>query len=575
MSKKALFIYFFSFLIIFSCQNSPNTKDAPRQTDAPRQPVSGSVAEEIRSLTETGILSSMLQAMETIRTRNLSGVDFGRMMNGINTLLIKLVYPDSLARFPVLDLPQTYNYTRIIRETEKGNYIKPSENSSDFFEHILPFLAVAGNSAAGAATASSALPSGVTAQDIFRDLDKAAEVCPYSVLPSFLRGMLHERLNQNAEAERSYRHALSISSECYPAQIGIARVRRLTGNAAEAVTAFSDLTVRYPDSKEIKRELAISLFDSRDWTRALPAIDDILRTESRDGELLLMKATIQTEQGNFSQANATLDSYASINSNNRLYLFLRARVQAEGNRNRDSALNYLRSILRANPDDVEALVYAVTLLMESTRSADITEGRELLERLRRISGSSIDVLSLSLKDAIARERWQEAQGFLNRVLASRRTAQDLIDGYNIERNLGSNARALTYAREVYDRDTSNNDYAVIYISALIDNNRRDEASRLIESRINSVSRGALMSRFYFLRSRLQTDEEAKLGDLRSSLFEDPRSLDALIAMFEIYHRRREERRAVHYLRQALAIAPEHPVLKRYEREYAALLGGRQ
>ncbi|MCL2174775.1 MAG: tetratricopeptide repeat protein [Treponema sp.] len=567
MSIKALYIYLFSFLLLFSCQNTPKTPGGQGQTDMPRQPVSGSVAEEIRNLTETGILSSMLQAMETIRSRNLTGVDFGRMMNGINTLLIKLVYPDSLARLPVLDLPQTYNYTRIIRETERGNYVRPSENSTDFFEHILPFLAAANNT-------SAALPGGITAQDIFRDLDKASDICPYSILPSFFRGMLHERLNQFSEAERFYRRALSISSECYPAQIGIARVRRLTGNAADAVASFSDLTVRYPDSTEIKRELAISHFENRDWTRALTAIDDILRTESRDGELLLMKAAIQTDQGNFSQANTTLDSYASINPNNRMYLILRARVQAEGNRNRDSALNYLRSILRANPNDEEALVYAVTLLMESTRSADITESRELLDRLRRIAGSSVNVLSLSLKDAIARERWQEAQGFLNRVLAVRRTPQDLIDGYTVERNLGNNARALSYAREVYERETSNNDYAVIYISALIDNNRRDEASRLIESRINSVGKGSLMSRFYFLRSRLQTDEEARLGDLRSSLFEDPRNLDALIAMFEIYHRRREERRAVHYLRQALAIAPEHPVLKRYEREYAALLGGR-
>jgi hypothetical protein len=45
-------------------------------------------------------------------------------------------------------------------------------------------------------------------------------------------------------------------------------------------------------------------------------------------------------------------------------------------------------------------------------------------------------------------------------------------------------------------------------------------------------------------------------------------------MFEIYHNRREERRAVYYLRQALAIAPDNPRLKRYEREYASLLESR-
>ena len=559
------FLYIFLLIMMLSCRNSPSPRDNKPNVDSPRQQVSGGVAEEIRSLTESGILSSMIQAMDTIRSRNLSGVDFGRMMNGINTLIIRLVYPDTLVRLPAVDLPQTYRYTRIIREGEKGVYLKPSENSTDFFEHILPFLAVT-NSPAGQ------MPADISPQDVLRDLDKAGELRPNSILPLFFRGLLHERLNQYTDAERAYRRVYGISEECYPAMIGIARLRRLTGNTAESVASFSDLIIRYPDSREIKRQLAVSLYEARDWSRALPAIDEILQSDSRDGDFLLMRASILIEQGNFSQANTTLDSYAPINPNNRLYLYLRARVQAEGNRNRDSALNYLRSILRSSPNDEEALILAVSLLMESSRPADQTEGRELLERLRRLNGSSVSVLSLSLREAVRRESWQEAQGFLNRILASRRTVQDLTDGYLIERNLRNNARALSFARELYDRDNGNNEYAVTYISALIDNGRRDEAMRLIESRISSVARGALLSRFYFLRSRLQTNDEAISSDLRSSIFEDPRNLEANIALFEFHNRRREERRAAHYLKQAIAIAPDNPVVRRYEREYAALLG---
>jgi cytochrome c-type biogenesis protein CcmH/NrfG len=64
-----------------------------------------------------------------------------------------------------------------------------------------------------------------------------------------------------------------------------------------------------------------------------------------------------------------------------------------------------------------------------------------------------------------------------------------------------------------------------------------------------------------------------MNDLRSSLFEDPRNLNALIAMFEIYRRRRDDNRAVFYLKQALALAPDNPQVKRYASEYSALLGG--
>jgi tetratricopeptide (TPR) repeat protein len=543
--------------VVFSCKSPPSPSRETADTDA-RQPPPSGLVDEIRGLTESGSLPSMLQALELIRSRDLGGTEFGRVMAGVNTLLIRLVYPDSPARLPYVDLPQTHNYTRIIMEAERGVYVRPPADSDDFFEYILPFLVI------NEQTRPEIL------SDVLRDLVKAGELQRNSVLPPFFQGIVHERAGRFGQAEAAYRRAYSLSAECYPALIGVARVMMLTGNTGEAVSILSDLLIRYPDGTGIKRQLAVTYYESRDWDKALQTVDEILLSEPRDGELLLMKARIHIEQGQFSQANAPLDTYASINSNDRDYLFYRARVQAEGNRNRDSALNYLRSILRTNNNDVEVMIYAVTLLMESQRPADQSEGRQLLEQLRRVSGAAVDVLSLSLNDAVRRENWQEAQGYLSRILAVRRTSSDLSNAYYVERGLGNNSSALTFARELYERDTSNNDYAVIYASALIDNGRREEASRLLESRLNSNG-GSAKSQLYFLRSRIQPNEDAALGDLRSSIFEDPRNLDALIAMFEVYHRRREERRAVYYLRQAIAIAPDNPRLQRYEREYSALL----
>jgi hypothetical protein len=112
----------------------------------------------------------------------------------------------------------------------------------------------------------------------------------------------------------------------------------------------------------------------------------------------------------------------------------------------------------------------------------------------------------------------------------------------------------------------------VYISALIDSGRNRDAASLIEGRLAALSGGPARSGYLYLRSRIGANEEAVLGDLRSALFEDPRNLSALIAMFEIYHRRRDERRAVYYLKQAIAIAPGNPRLKRYAGEYAALMG---
>ncbi|MDR1251587.1 MAG: tetratricopeptide repeat protein [Treponema sp.] len=500
----------------------------------------------------------MLRALELISDRDLGASEFGRVMNGVNTVLIMRIYPDTAAPLPSIDLPQTHVYARILREAERGNYVPPPADSTDFLEHVLPFLALFAETRRERLLL--ALP----------DLEKARRLRPDSVLAPFFLGMVFERLGQLEEAEAAYTQAYHISEECYPAMLGLVRVIGNSGRKQQVPQALSELAIRFPDNMEIKRQLALAYYENGDWSRAEPAVAEILRRDSRDGDFILMRAHILVELGRFAQAQAPLDLYAAINPGNRLYLFLRARLQAEGYRNRDSALNYLRSILRLSPGDEEALAYAARLLMESPRPEDEAEGRELLGRLLNDPDPSLPVLSLALRDAIRRENWREAQGFVNRLLNRRRSNQDLLDAYTVELGLGNKSRALSYARELYERDTANDEGAAAYISALIDADRREEAGRMIESRLSVSSGGPAKSRYYYLRSRLRTNEEAALSDLRSSLFEAPRNLDTLIATFEIYHRRKDQRRALYYLKQALAIAPDNPRLKRYEREYAGV-----
>jgi predicted Zn-dependent protease len=568
------------FLALWSCGGNPRNRNdlspveetplniSGQPADPVPRPSGGGIADEIRGLTETGILSSLLRALDLIRSRELGATEFGRVMNAVNAALVRNIYSDAAAALPAPDLPQTHIYARILREAERGNYTPPPSNSVDYLEHVLPFLAVfPGPGSGGAGSSADRLRSALP------DLRKAESLNGTSVLAPYFLGLVYEKTGQFAEANAAYGRAYEISRECYPAALGLARVMNLSGQKDEARRMLSDLVIRYPDNGAVKRQLAIAYYQNRDWSRAEPAIAEILQRDSRDGEFILMRAHILVEQGLFLQAQAPLDLYSSINPNNPLYLFLRARVQAEGYRNRDAALNYLRSILRSSPGDEEVSVYAARLLLESARAEDQAEGRELLRRLLSAGTPSLQVEALALQDAIRRENWRDAQGYLTRLLEGRRSSQDLLDAYTVERGLGNNARALSYARELYERDASNDEGIAAYISALIDTGRQDEAGRMIEGRLSALSGGTAKSRYYYLRSRIRGSEESVMNDLRSSLFEDPRNLSALIAMFEIYHRRRDERRAVYYLKQALALAPGNPQLRRYETEYAGLLGG--
>jgi Tfp pilus assembly protein PilF len=500
--------------------------------------------------------------LELIKNRNLGEGEFGRAMTAVAVTLVRKLYPDVQTQFPPVDPPRVHTYTRILENAERGIYVPPPANSQDYLELVLPFLSLLGET------------SGESFLNALPNLEYARTLNPDSVLVPYFIGLVYERTGQKELSMEEYRNAYDMARDCYPAALGLARMLNASGRTQEGISLLSDLVIQYPDNVTNKRQLALAYYNNRDWSRAGPVITEVLQRDSQDGEFILMQARLLVEQGQFIPAQTPLDLYGSLYPSNQLYLFLRARVQAEGYRNRDGALNYLRSILRSYPAADEVLVYATRLLMESSRTEDQAEGRGLLNRLLNSAGEevpSLMVITLAVQDAVHREAWREARTYLSRLLQERRSSQDLLYACTVERGLGNKALALSYARELYENAPSFEEGIIAYISALIDTGRQADADQLIGERLAALSGGVLKSRYYYLRSRLQTTEEAVMSDLRLCLFEDPRNLNALIGMFEIYHRRKDERRAVYYLKQALARAPENPLLKRYEADYGALI----
>jgi thioredoxin-like negative regulator of GroEL len=560
-------IFFVILSVFLSCKGQPEIIETPLvhvQPPVPAPPPDPAprvigIAEEIRSLVEIASPSSLLQALDTIRSRDLSASEYGRAMNAVVVTFMKNLYPDIKTSLPMADPPQTHIYTKIMQQTQTGNYTVPNESSTDYLEYVLPFFALLNES--DPELLLKAIP----------DLEKAETLNPDSVLAPYFLGLTYEKSNDLENASLEYTKAYDLAKDMYPAVLGLASIQSRLGNLQEAINIISELVIQYPDNVTVKRRLAIAYYNNKDWSRAESAVAEILQQNPRDGQFLLMRSRILIEEGLHQQAQAPLDVYAAIDASNSTYLFLRARVQAEGYRNADAALNYLRSILRNNPQDEEAAIYAARLMLRSSRLESQEEGRAILQRYISQENPSAQVRELAVEDAIRRESWQEAQSFLEPLLLERRSSQDLLNAYTIQRSLGNNASALAFAREVYERESANEDAVFSYVSALIDTGRTSEAGSIIESKLSSLPGGVLRSRYYFLRSRLRSGEEAITSDLRSSLFEDPRNLEALIAMFEMYHRQQDSRRAVYYLKQALAIVPNNPQLMRYQTEYAAAL----
>jgi Flp pilus assembly protein TadD len=545
---------FFSFSCSTLIQETPLEVRAPVHTEAQvRSPESGSVADEIRSLTQLGTPTSLLNALDMITARGLERSEFGRAQTAVIVSFLKRLYPAARTPLPSADPPQTNPYTRILLNNERGIYTSPPQNSTDYIEYVLPFLALL--SETREEPLLNVLPS----------LRRAQELNHQSVLAPYFLGLIYERLNRMVRATDSYKQAYLIATECYPAGLGLARVMDASGRKGEATALLEEMVVLFPDNITIKRQLALHYYHNKDWAKAEPAIAEILQHNTSEPNFLLLQAEVLVEQGQFFQAQPPLDRYASINPSNSLYLFLRARVQAEGYHNRNAALNYLRSILRAStahPSGAvatlssgdgtvsidEVSIYATRLLLDSNQDAEQEEGRELLRRQLSKEAPSIKVIELAFQDAVHRNAWAEAEPYLDRLLGL--SPSYLLSAYQVEQGLANHEAALSFAESYHTRFPEDEQGTIAYISALISLGHQAEAAKLIEARFSHVPDGEVKAEYYYLQSRIRTNEEAAVGDLRAALFENPRNRDALLALSEIYRRRKDERRAAYYLQLA-------------------------
>lgn len=543
--------------VLLSCASTTRITETPIDRGiASGEPKKASLADEIRALIETGTPPSLLRALDLLRNRDVADTELGRTLSAIAVSLFKSVYPALVAEMPQTDIPVSSPYAKILRDAEKGIYTPAPSSSQDFFEMLLPFIALLNERRSERLAVASP------------DIDRALALNGKSVLPYYFKGIILERTGQKDQALTFYVNAYQLSIECYPAGLAIARIYASTGKQDSAVLLLTDLISRYPENWSIKRELAVLYYQTGNWSRAEPALAELLQRDPKDRELLLMRISVLVEQGKYIQAAPLLDAYGSLDNTNTTYLYLRARLQAEGYRNRDAALTFLRSILRINPSDPLANTYMAKLLIESDRESDRKEGETMLDMMLKDANPPNNVLELAVLVSMRKQNWSQAQMYNSKLLESRRSVTDLSNEVLIQQGLKKFDQALLFAKELYDIDPFNEQNTYTYALSLINAGKREEARLIIDAKLSTVTQATLKSKYFYLRSRMRTDEETVLNDLRSSLFEDPRNLDALIAMLEIYHRRKDERRAVYYLKQALSLSPDNPILQPYKKEYA-------
>jgi tetratricopeptide (TPR) repeat protein len=521
------------------------------------------ILKEALGLLETGSPSSLRNALRLIESRALLQSEYGRMLNAVAVLLIDRIYPDAGITHEAANPPLHLAYTKIIADVQQGTWTPPPAASNDYLTNLLPCVVLMTDSTADVNEAA------------FPFLEKARRINPQGVLAAYFSALVFERQGRLLDARQLYDEAVTLSNgECYPAFLGIARILARVGRHDEAIALLIETARLYPDNIASRRQLAISYIAAGEWEKADEVIAAALARNSRNPEFLLMQTRVFIELGRYNQAQLPLDTYVPAGgaATNRQYLFLRARLAWEGNRSRSAAVIPLRTILAAAPNDVEARIYLARLLLGSSQTAFKTEGRQILTRLLSEPSPSPEVFQLALEDAIMREAWTEADGYLAETLKDAPSLSGLKNALLVKKGLGDWAAALDFARKAAAAFPNDENTRLDLIGMLVEseeNAERDEGTRMIDAALADLETADARSRAHYYRSRLRASDEDAITDLRASLLEDPRNVAALLGLITIYDRRKDTRRVTFYLQQALVLAPDNPEVTRlrllYER----------
>ncbi|GMO43307.1 MAG: hypothetical protein Ta2B_23850 [Termitinemataceae bacterium] len=555
-------------------QNKNSLADLTNDTDAVNktQNSKNKKTDEIRALIENGQYNSLKKAISLITDEyKIDKTEFGRLMSAIGVIFLRDVYTDVDPSLPSPDPPKTNLYTKILNDSAQGVYRKPESGCKDYLELILPTLSLIDVRSRAYGGLSIDKNQEALFSIAIADLKKAASIKPDGVLAVYFLGLAYERSGNQKDAAVWYKKALTIDAEFFPAMLGEARVSKSNSLDDSILQMFVELSQRYPENLMVLRHLATAYYDRRKWQEASVILAQVLNKDRHNAELMLQQVRTQIELASYINAQVSLDTYNSEFPETRDSRFYLARLQYEGFKNQDGALSILLTLHKNNPDDYEIRLYLTKILITSDNKQEQEEGRQSLARLMNDSREknvpvSIDVLTIAVEDALKRSSWNEARGFLQRILPQRRSASDLLNSYQVESALGNKKGALSLARELREKYPQNEESSIAYISALIDNGRQQDAKDLIDKRLAFIGAGVYKSRYYFLRSQIQSGAQA-ISDLRLSLFENPRNIDALKAIFVSYNNAGDEKRAVYYLRQAIALSPNDPDIIRYQKKY--------
>ncbi len=376
------------------CSTTPKKAEKKIETveEKPGQWINPAI-EQAQALVRQGSYSSLIQALEKIRSAGLTEDPSGSETAYLAGNLYKIIYPEITGKLTsIKNLRYSGRYKKYFDDFDNS---PPAElpkaaykSGADFFELLLPALILLKDS-------TIKFPVDYLKKTIYM-LKEASEKDVNSVLPPYLTAAAYKVLKNRSKEIENLKKSLSLDPAFYPAKIRLARIYTSgsPGSMESLKTAKSLLEEslkQIPPEADVYKMLALAYLYMHEYGKAMtPAAKALMLSPGRI-DLLILRARILQDSGKPDQALRMYNLVLKINPKEKDALLAKAELLFRNENKLADALRILSKAGKMYPKDASFPELKGSILLKAGRD---NEGLKELSRALDLQPGRLSVLRL-------------------------------------------------------------------------------------------------------------------------------------------------------------------------------------
>lgn len=543
---EVLFVLLLLLIFASGCVTTPEVESAAQTVEVPAELNESALnIEKSKSLIETGMLKSLLNARTLLAENNLTVTEQGRELDYIAYSLITLVYPyygESLE--PVTALRSSI-YPDIVDTVRSGTVPKITEEGTSFFTLMFAAATVFYNS------------SRDVLDRCFEITTQIASFSSNNLYSRLIKAKIDEEEGNLKDSMNEYSEILLSEPDCYPALLGKAKINVKEKEYISAIRILEELYRTYPGGKDIASLLVDSYLYTGEIVKANKLLENVLIRDPDDIDLALKRARTLLASGQTDQAGKLITIFESEKGESGESIYIRALLQIQIH-HFTKAETIIKEGIVKYPGYLPLVVAYGRLFIET---GQFEKAQIYLESRLKENQDDPDLLKLLMISYIKRKMWGKSAPIVEKLLDRVSPPEILRYAVEIFYNLGRYGKAFSYNKELLILpDPAMEDY-LYRVKLLVQQNKKKKALSEITNWISASDNPSERSEFYYSMSLCTNDPQKQQEYLQQALFENLQNLNAIVALADLYERQSEYRKAYRYLKQAAIIDPGNRDIK--------------